>query len=117
MEGLWTWANDDVHCENGKIKFPCDGIELSKEIYEATRIYNSINRAKIINFFNPDHFRHSIVRQHAFHIAFLDNLAVSLFRISHFPASIIPLMKDRNYLQISVESNNRKSCQALWVSF
>ena len=104
IEGLCAWAKNDVHCEKGKWNSPATWISkdfppfsiFGWQIYEPTKIYNSINRAKIINFFYPETI--SVTQLFVnMHFAFL----FSLFHISLFRASIILLMKVRNYLQIS----------------
>lgn len=88
IEGLSAWAKSDVtlmcivKTENwipSAIRRSRNSKDFSprffnRQIYEPTKIYNSINRAKIINSISslyPETISvtHSIVRQHAFHIS------------------------------------------------
>lgn len=86
---LCMGKNEVIWCHCALWNFPCDVSFLIFSficwlIYEPTKIYNSINRAKIINFSTPRPFPPLNWRQHAFHISSFQSFLSTLFRISHF---------------------------------
>lgn len=98
IEGLRAWARDDVHCEkwqNEKVPSELTArrflrISSTSRIYEPTKIYNSINLAKIINSLYPETISVTqlFVNMHfTFH-----HFSVPVSHFS-FSASIIRLMK------------------------